>query len=170
MLKKSLSVFGVLVIGVLGFLVFCDDNNPAGTQPTDINGSWYGMTMEQKGGASLPDTFVCALKIENAGTYSLLRGRLCHGSSGATTDSAKETGSVTKIGTDSVVLSPAGGTCFYWDPGYGTWLKIDTTANSMFRTCPDPMHIKIDLSGTTWNATIPRFDDVTSVTYALKKQ
>ena len=170
MFNKSLSVFGVLVTGVLGLLVFCNDENPAGTQPADINGSWYGMTTEVKGGASLPDTFVCALKIENSSTYSLLRGRLCHGSSGATTDSAKESGTVTKIGTDSLVLAPTGGTCYYWDPGIADWLKIDTTADSQFRMCPDPMHIKICISGTTWTATIQRFDDPNQSTdFSLKK-
>jgi len=177
MVKKSLSVFGVLVLGVFGVLVFCNKDNPASPQPTDINGTWTGLTAIRNTGAGQPDTFTCVLKIGNsATTYSMLRGRVNYGSSGSKSDSAKETGTVTKIGTDSLVLSPhkdadsTKDSCFYYDPGVANWILCDNTLSAQFRTCPDPMHIKIDISGTTWNASIPRFDDVSSVTYALKKQ
>ena len=107
MVKKSLSVFGVLVLGVFGVLVFCNKDNPASPKPTDINGTWTGLTAIRSSGAGKPDTFSCVLTIGNtATTYSMLRGHVNYGSSGSTTDSAKESGSVTKIGTDSAVLTP----------------------------------------------------------------
>jgi len=170
MLKKSLGVVVVLLTGGLGMMLSCNSDNPVSPQ-TDVNGTWTGLTAIRNSGAGQPDTFTCVLKIGNsATTYSMLRGRVVYGSSGSTSDSAKESGTVTKIGTDSLVLTPSGTTCYYWDPGLATWLLCDGTLNAQFRTCPDPMHIKIDISGTSWNASILRFDDLTSVTYSLKKQ
>ena len=173
MVKKSLSIMAVLAVGVLAMLVFCKKDNPVAPPPppASMSGVWSGIVSVYKGTTVAPDTFTCDLQIDSAaGTYSLLRGRVCYGSSGSITDSARETGSWTKIGIDSLVLGPGEGSCYYWDPGLASWVQSDTTANSMFRTCPDPMHIKIDISGTTWNVTIPRFDDVTSIDYALNKQ
>jgi hypothetical protein len=141
------------------------------TPPASINGLWSATTPLVKGGAGAPDTFTCVLTINDAaGTYSMQRGHVNYGSSGSQTDSTKETGTLTKIGTDSLVLTPTGTSCYYFDPGLADWVLCDGTVNAMFRTCPDPIHIKIDISGTTWNVSMPRYDDVTSVTFALKKQ
>lgn len=177
MFKKSLGVVVVLLTGGLGMMISCNKDNPSAPQSADINGTWTGLTAIRSTGAGQPDTFTCVLKIGNsATTYSMLRGRVNYGSSGSTSDSAKESGTVTKIGTDSLVLSPykdadsTKDSCFYYDPGLASWTLCDGTLNAQFRTCPDPMHIKIDISGNSWNASIPRFDDVSSVTYSLKKQ
>ena len=170
MFKRSLGVVIVLLTGGLGMMISCN-NNPAASQSTDINGTWTGLTAIRNTGAGQPDTFTCVLKIGNsATTYSMLRGRVNYGSSGSKSDSAKESGAVTKIGTDSLVLTPSGTTCYYYDPGVANWILCDNTLAAQFRTCPDPMHVKIDISGTSWNASISRFDDLTSVTYSLKKQ
>jgi hypothetical protein len=171
MFKKSLGVVVVLLTGGLGMMISCNNNNPAAPQSADINGTWTGLTAIRSSGAGKPDTFSCVLTIGNtATTYSMLRGHVNYGSSGSTTDSAKESGSVTKIGTDSAVLTPSGTTCYYWDPGLANWILCDGTLNAQFRTCPDPMHIKIDISGTMWSVAIPRYDDTSHVTYSLKKQ
>ena len=169
--KKNASVFVVLVAGALGMLVFCNNNNPAAPASARMTGVWSGITSFNKGNTVSPDTFSCVLTIDSAaGTYFMQRGHVNYGSSGSQTDSTKETGTLTKIGSDSLALTPSGTACFYYDPGLADWVLCDGTVNSQFRTCPDPIHIKIDISGTTWTVSMPRYDDVTSVTYSLKKR
>lgn len=175
MFKKTLSVFGVLVIGISGLLVFCNNDNPVATQ-SDINGSWTGFTAIRNSGAGQPDTFSCVLKINSSGTFSLLRGRIFYGSSGTNRDSSREAGTWTKIGTDSLVLSPhtnadsTKDSCFHYDGSLGQWFRCDGSLAAQFLTCPDPMRIKINITGSSWTVTLARYDDKTSIDFVLKKQ
>jgi|WetSurMetagenome_2_1015567.scaffolds.fasta_scaffold485768_1 hypothetical protein len=177
MVKKSLSVMAVVMIAVLGMLMFCNKDNPTTPQPASMNGVWSGLTSVTKIGANFPDTFTCVLRIDSAaGTYSMQRGHVNYGSSGSQVDSARESGTLTKIGADSLVLTPhseadsTADSCFYYDNGLASWVQCDGSGTAMYRTCPDPMNIKIDISGTTWHVDIPRYDDFSSISYSLKKQ
>jgi hypothetical protein len=177
MVKRSLIVMVVVAVAVLGMLVVCNKENPAAPQPASIDGVWTGLSTLQKIGANFPDTFTCVLKIDSAaGTYSMQRGHVNYGSSGSQVDSAKESGTWTMVGTDSLVFTPhteadsTADSCFYYDNGLAEWVQCDGSVNAMFRACPDPMHIKLAISGTTWTVEIPRYDDFSSITYALKKQ
>jgi hypothetical protein len=178
MFKKSLGAFVILLVGVLGMLVFCNKDNPVTpTPPASMNGVWFGLTPFQKGSTVSPDTFTCVLTIDSAaGTYSMQRGHVNYGSSGSQTDSTKESGTWTTSGTDSIVLSPhtevdsTKDSCQYFDPGLADWVRCDGSVNAMFRTCPDPLRIKKNISGNTWTVSLVRYDDFTSVEFALKKQ
>ena len=173
MFKKKLIAFAVLVTGTLGMLLSCNNDSPTSPSPsltTDINGTWTGLTSVASVGAGHPDTFTCVLKIDNAGTYNMQRGHVCYGSSGSTVDSTKETGTWAKIGTDSLVLTANGTSCNYYDPGLAQWVLADGSVDAMFRTCPDPLHIKINISDNQWTASMVRYDDPKkSVNYTLKK-
>jgi hypothetical protein len=171
MFKKSLIAMVIVAVGFLGMLVFCNNNNPAASTDERITGTWSAVTPLVKGGAGAPDTFTCVLTINGAaGTYSMQRGHVNYGSSGSQVDSTKETGTITKIGTDSLVLTPSGTSCYYYDPGLADWVLCDGTLSAQFRTCPEPMQIKIDITGNEWTVSLVRYDDFSSIEYVLKKQ
>jgi hypothetical protein len=80
----------------------------------------------------------------------MMRTSIVHGSSLGNPDTLIETGTWAKVG-DSAIFTPTPGTAKKYDFGLGYVVPI--TDNY------PPVRLKINVSGNTWTADIPKFTD-----------
>jgi hypothetical protein len=169
--KKYIFVCGV-VMAVIGFAIYCNSSNPAGSTTPNLIGVWTGATSRTGGGGCVKDdagecvknasgdtvwnydSMGVVLAISNSG-YTITRGNKTWGSSNYGRDSVKQSGTWTSSG-GSAIFTPTD-SCFIW-PGVGCidcWQKCSGSVNPPnFLDCLPPDTLKININGNTWTTSI----------------
>ena len=155
MVQKNVITKIVAAISIVGLVtslyIGCDDS-PTESNEVTIDGTWFGMITKQ-GSGYLVDSFDIHLVI-NEPKFSMMRSSLVHGSSLGVPDSVYGAGSVTRIGTDSVVFTANPDSCADYDSGLEEWIYGASVAHVFH---PEGfVGFKIAIEGDTWTVNVPR--------------
>jgi hypothetical protein len=170
MVKKFRILVGVVIVGVLGVMTFCNKNNPVTPPPDKVVGVWVDSLTRQAIGAGYPDTFYTRITITST-KFQLLRSNAEFGSSGVIYDSSIVFGTWQKYGSDDSISFAAVDSCMKWDNGTSSWHKTSGGGAPNYDDCPDELKMKIDITNNVWTAPIKNFKDPhETFTFSLKKR
>jgi hypothetical protein len=138
---------------VVGIAVSCSkDSNPAGHQPSELIGTWAGLTTKP---SFMTDSFTIVLNFANATNYTLTRFMVKYASSASgVRDSAWETGTWAINGENAVLTSTQCKLCQSWETQLNDVL-CDTI----------PKTINIAISNNQWNITMKEWKNGDPITY-----
>jgi len=167
MVRKTIFVSLTVVIGAASVFMLspgCSkDSNPAGHQPSEIIGTWTGVTDTQIGGSACPDTYAIYLNFPDAATYTLIRGKVKYASSPTSpmVDSLREAGTWAISGNNVVLTADS---CGHMSPSYQTEYVTVNCADY-----PHPGTIPIAITNNKWTLRMVEWGNGETINYTVTK-